>query len=253
MTVATDLLPRVRLQQSQRHSRIAGRQVWSAGSFQSDGAGYRQSPLWVPESYAALGRTRMERKELRRAEGITRAHYSETADHSLTVVSLARLIGLVMGLDSDAQRRVELGALGHDFGKWAVRAQVLAKPGIRTDAEFEEIQEHPEAGPILVDLCDLPVLEEAKPFMVGHHVYPDGSGYPKMKFQEIGPEVPIATMADTAAVVHFGRIYQEHPPLSLPQVVERLRPHRGTQFVPEVFDAFEEGVSSTRKRLLLTG
>jgi hypothetical protein len=66
-----------------------------------------------------------------------------TEAHSRETASLAVSIGRRLGLQGEALRFLEYGALLHDIGKIGIPGYVLHKPGPLTADEFEIMKEHP--------------------------------------------------------------------------------------------------------------
>lgn len=97
--------------------------------------------------------------------------------HSVAVCGLMIALARQLGLDAEQVREAGLAGLIHDVGKAKVDLEILNKPGKLTDAEFEHVKSHPQAGfellreggtagPIPLDVC------------LHHHEKVDGTGYP---------------------------------------------------------------------------
>ncbi len=84
---------------------------------------------------------------------------------------------------------------------------------------------------------DLPTLREAAIIAYCHHERPDGLGYPRQRAAE---EIPLTTrivsVADVFDALTSDRSYR--PALSDSRVCELLRQGGGSQFDPDVLDAF---------------
>jgi len=91
-----------------------------------------------------------------------------------------------IGLDPDALKRLELGALFHDIGKIGTPAHILSKPGPLTNEERDVIEQHPELGARI--LSPIAQLEAVRPIVRHCHERWDGGGYPDGKAAE---EIPI--------------------------------------------------------------
>jgi PAS domain S-box-containing protein/putative nucleotidyltransferase with HDIG domain len=130
-----------------------------------------------------------------------------TAGHERRVADLAAAIGRELGWDA---RRVEgLWVAGqlHDIGKISTPAEILAKPGEITAAEFMLIKEHSKAGyDALKDIeFPWPVAEVA----YQHHERMDGSGYPRgLKGDDILLEARIMSVADVVEAMASHRPYR---------------------------------------------
>ena len=90
-----------------------------------------------------------------------------TAGHERRVAELAVAVGLELGLEPARLEGLRLAALIHDIGKIAVPAEILAKPGRLSEAEFSLIRQHARAGyEILAAIeFDAPVAE----IVLQHH------------------------------------------------------------------------------------
>src|SRR5262249_58843793 len=80
------------------------------------------------------------------------------------------------GLDLEAVRSVELGAVLHDIGKVRVPESILNKPGKLTETEWEIMKTHPEVGERI--LSPIQSLQAVLPIVRHHHERWDGTGYP---------------------------------------------------------------------------
>lgn len=161
-----------------------------------------------------------------------------TRGHSDRVSRYSVKIARAMGLDAALVRQVELGGHVHDIGKIGVREAVLNKPGPLTDEEYLHIMQHPVVGwQILAPLMsDAPV---ALRIVRSHHERYDGRGIPDRLAGEAIPfEARIAAVADAFDAMTSSRPYRPGHRMSLENAVAELRRHRGTQFDPDVLDAF---------------
>lgn len=80
-------------------------------------------------------------------------------------------------------------------------------------------------------------LKEVIPVIQHHHEFFDGSGYPDgLKGDEIPLKARILTVADTVDAMRADRPYRKGKPLQ--DVIVELKRCSGSQFDPEVVDAF---------------
>ncbi len=130
-----------------------------------------------------------------------------TARHTSLVAQLAVAIGARMDLSDDRLFEIELGALVHDIGKVAVPSDLLTKPTRLTEAEFELIKSHPQAGYEI--LCGIEYGNEVPLIVRDHHERLDGSGYPSgLKGDEISIGAQIVAVADVAESMTSHRPYR---------------------------------------------
>ncbi|MFQ5479806.1 MAG: HD domain-containing phosphohydrolase [Thermodesulfobacteriota bacterium] len=159
-----------------------------------------------------------------------------TRGHSERVTEIAMRIARVMGLKRDRLRDLELAGLLHDIGKIATYEGILDKAGRLTDTEYEQIKHHPVKGAEI--LSPLKQLKDIIPGVKFHHVWYDGRGYPEtgIRGRDIHPFARILAVADTIDAMSADRPYRKGK--SIDEVVAELKRCSGTQFDPEVVEAF---------------
>ena len=140
-----------------------------------------------------------------------------------------------LGLDGTAVRAVQLGALFHDVGKIGVPDSILRKPERLSDQEWAEIRAHPIIGASL--LAQMPDLDAIRPIILAHHERWDGAGYPNGIRGDLIPRAAqIIAVADAYEAMTTIRAHRR---AVTPDVaVAELRECAGTQFDPEVVEAF---------------
>src|SRR5919107_2442780 len=105
------------------------------------------------------------------------AHDGSTEGHSRRVALLAVQVGEALGVPAATLRHLAVGGLLHDIGKLSVPGAILRKPQPLTDAEYDDVKRHPDAGRQL--LRELGGFPPAVHRLVGeHHERLDGAGYP---------------------------------------------------------------------------
>ena len=119
---------------------------------------------------------RVYRETLASLSNALEAKDAVTSNHTEEVVRLAVAVAAALGLDLDAVRNVELGAVLHDIGKVRVPESILNKPGKLTEAEWEIMKTHPEVGERI--LSPIQSLQAVLPIVRHHHERWDGNGYP---------------------------------------------------------------------------
>ena len=158
-----------------------------------------------------------------------------TKGHSDRVAAYSVLIGKKMGLSEEDLRTLMIGGLFHDIGKIGVPDSILRKPDRLTDEEYSEIKNHPSIGAHI--LAPATIFQEIIPIVKHHHEKYDGKGYPS---QLAGEEIPlfarIAAVADTFDAMTSKRTYRDELPLDV--VIAEIERCKGTQFDPQVADAF---------------
>ena len=158
-----------------------------------------------------------------------------TAGHSQRVQRIALALAEELGLDEERREAVRFAGLFHDIGKIGVPDAILGKPGKLTELEYAIVKRHPEDGAHIVGR--LHQLREAVPAVLHHHERWDGQGYPLgLAEEQIPLEAAIVGLADAFDAMTTDRPYSEARPLR--DAAEEIVRNRGTQFAPNVVDAF---------------
>ena len=164
-----------------------------------------------------------------------------TRGHSIRVSHFSSAIARVLELDTDVVRQIELGGQVHDIGKIGVREAVLNKPGALTDEEYAHIMTHMTVGWRIL----APILSEAPlalSIVRSHHERWDGRGMPDgLVGAAIPLEARITAVADSYDAMTSGRPYRLAQ-LTAAEALEEVRANSGTQFDPDVVQAFLRAV-----------
>jgi HD-GYP domain-containing protein (c-di-GMP phosphodiesterase class II) len=163
-----------------------------------------------------------------------------TKGHSGRVSNYSVILAREIGLDEQEIELVRASATLHDVGKIGVDDQVLRKPGVLTDEEFELMKRHTIIGFEIVR--QVQQLADTLPGIRWHHESLDGSGYPDgIRGDEIPLLVRIIAVADTFDAVTTDRPYQTGR--DFPNALEILKKHAGTRYDPIVVDALHSAYS----------
>lgn len=157
-----------------------------------------------------------------------------TAGHQQQVSLLACAIAEELGLSPDRIQGIRVSSLMHDIGKMAIPAEILAKPGVLTDVEFNLIKAHTQAGADILKEIDSPwPLDEIE---IQHHERLDGSGYPNgLKGDEIMLEAQILGVADVIEAMSSHRPYRAA--LGIDAALAEIKSKKGTCYNSDVVDA----------------
>ena len=131
----------------------------------------------------------------------------------------------------------------HDIGKIGIRDHILLKPGTLTDSEFDTIKQHTLLGRKAIEGAErrlgmrVRFLNVAKDMACSHHERWDGAGYP---MGLAGDAIPVPgrlmAVADVYDAVISDRVYKSAS--THEQACNAIVKGRGTQFDPDVVDAF---------------
>jgi len=158
-----------------------------------------------------------------------------TGVHSTRLAEWALRVSRKMNIPESQSYQVEVAALLHDIGKIGVPDAILKKAGPLTPEERALINRHPEYSWSILRL--FPGLEEASLYALHHHESMDGTGYPAgLKGSDIPLVSRIISVIDAYDAMVSNRCYR--PGLSHEEAVSRLMRSSGSQFDPQVVQAF---------------
>jgi HD-GYP domain-containing protein (c-di-GMP phosphodiesterase class II) len=161
----------------------------------------------------------------------------------------ASMVAERLGLSEHERSIVFYAALLHDVGNIGVSDGLLNKPGPLIDAERELIRAHTQIGYEL--LREVPLLDVVAGIVRNHHEWFDGSGYPNgLQGDAIPIAARIVAVVDAYGAMLAPRSYR--PALSSELACEELRRGAGSQFDPQVVDAFLAVVNSVDARTQVT-
>jgi HD-GYP domain-containing protein (c-di-GMP phosphodiesterase class II) len=160
-----------------------------------------------------------------------------TGRHSTGVATYAEGIGAALGFDPARLRGLRRAALLHDIGKLAVSNTILDKRGALTDAEFEEVKQHPRHT--LAILSMIPAFSGIARDAAAHHERLDGRGYPfGLVADQLSTEARILAVADIYEALPADRPYRG--PMPREDALAILRRDAGSAVDPECVDALEQ-------------
>ncbi len=169
--------------------------------------------------------------------------------HSVRVTKYSMMIGRQLGLPEEEMELVYQGALLHDLGKIGISDNVLLKPDKLTLTEFETIQDHPKIGARILQAA--PQFKAIVPTVLYHHERFDGRGYPNgLREVEIPLHARIICVSDSFEAMTASRPYRKA--VSVEYAIDELRLHSGTQFDPEIVQAFIDAMKNNKFKRSLT-
>jgi len=156
-----------------------------------------------------------------------------TSGHSLRVSRFAVHVGRALGLPDDHLRDIELAGVLHDIGKIGVPESILWKPARLTPEEQEIMSKHPVTSAQIIG--ELKGLARTREYVLHHHEYWDGSGYPDgLKGEAIPLGARIILVADAYDAMTTDRPYRKA--IGHHAALAELRKQSGTQFDAKLVD-----------------
>ncbi|NMF00818.1 HD domain-containing protein [Aneurinibacillus aneurinilyticus] len=177
----------------------------------------------------------------------SRDKYTEC--HSERVAYYSLLIAKEMRLPKKQLKHLYTGGIIHDIGKIGVPESILTKPSRLTDDEYEIIKQHPTIGYEMVKHIPSFQKNGVLDMILYHHEKFDGTGYPKgLKGEQIPLVARIMAVADAFDAMTSRRVYRSEADFEY--AINEIRKNRGTQFDPEVSDAFLRILEIEEKNIL---
>ncbi len=157
-----------------------------------------------------------------------------TSGHQRRMAELAVAIARLQGLPEEQVHGIRLAGIVHDLGKIRVPAEILSKPTVLTDIEFNLIKIHPQLGYDILKEIEFPwPIAQA---VLQHHERLDGSGYPQgLKAEQILPEAKILAVADVVEAMSSHRPYRAS--LGLEAALDEISKGRGVIYDPAAVDS----------------
>ncbi len=131
-----------------------------------------------------------------------------TSGHSLRVSRFSVGIAKQMNLSAEEQREIELAGILHDIGKIGVPEAILWKPDRLNANEQSVMSSHPVKSAQIIG--ELSGLGKVRKYVLHHHEYMDGSGYPD---HLVGEAIPLGSriilVADAYDAMTTDRPYRQ--------------------------------------------
>lgn len=158
-----------------------------------------------------------------------------TGGHLQRVTRYGMALTRLVAPEHAADPQFEFGFLLHDVGKLTVPDGILMNPGALSEGDWDVIRRHPGEGRSI--LAGIPFLAGAREIVYAHHERWDGRGYPRGL---VGEEIPLGAqifpVCDAFDAMTSDRPYRQA--LAVQRARDEIGRGRGTQFRPDVVDAF---------------
>ena len=149
------------------------------------------------------------------------SHDFYTYNHSLDVSIYSLGLGEAAGMRDHELEELGVGALFHDIGKRQISLDILCKKGPLNNAEWSQMQKHPQYGLAILD-GEPSITEGIRAACFEHHESWAGSGYPQqIAGNEIHPFARIVAITDTYDAMTTQRSY--NVPLKPVDAVEMMK------------------------------
>jgi putative nucleotidyltransferase with HDIG domain len=171
-----------------------------------------------------------------------------TRGHSERVTAYAQEIACVMKLSEKLRKEVTIASLLHDIGKIGTYGGILEKGSGLSADEFTVVKRHPVQGAEI--LRGIKQFENVALMVRHHHERMDGTGYPDgLKGDSIPIGARIVYVADAFDAMTEARPYR--PSMTMEEALQELRRNAGSQFDPDVVEAWIR-VWDTQKKWMLS-
>lgn len=175
--------------------------------------------------------------------GVINAKDRYTYGHVERVVVYSRLIAEKLKLSEEDKKRLIYGAYMHDIGKINISEEILNKRMPLTKEEWETLKQHPVNGVEIIKPVES--LAHLAPLILHHHERYDGKGYPdNLKGEEIPYLARVLTVVDSFDAMTSNRPYSKRK--THEEAAEELRKCSGTQFDPNIADAFIQVINGNK-------
>jgi putative nucleotidyltransferase with HDIG domain len=166
----------------------------------------------------------------------------ETADHCVRVSENSVRLGEILGLSAFELKNLKWGAYLHDVGKIGIPERILLKDSALAPEERRVVEKHPIMGYTMIR--NIEFLSFATDVVLSHHERFDGTGYPHgLKAERVPLNARIFAVMDTLDAMTSDRPYRAALPFAA--VIRELETKSGTQFDPEIVEAFTRAPEST--------
>ncbi len=165
--------------------------------------------------------------------------------HSEQVADLALATGRKLNWSASDLEFLELAALLHDIGKISIPESLLTKVKPLSSDDWDTIHLHPYYGAQIIRQVNQ--FSRIVPWVYHHQERWDGTGYPdQLSKQEIPQAASIISIAESFSAMTLELPYRNT--LSRSEALQSIKAESGTQFDPEVVEAFSESLPTETEK-----
>jgi signal transduction histidine kinase/response regulator RpfG family c-di-GMP phosphodiesterase len=160
-------------------------------------------------------------------------------------VRLARATAREMRLPEAEVGVIGFAATVHDIGMTMVGDEVTERGGVLSPEDRERLERHPELGADL--LRPIEAMGAVREVVLSHHEWWDGSGYPRrLQGHDIPVGARVLAVVDAFESMTMGRAHRDA--MGRNEALEEINIRKGTQFDPEVVEAFERALPEVERQ-----
>ncbi len=183
--------------------------------------------------------------------GLATAYDIESANHGIRLQQYVQALALRLQKSDRYPSRLTEETINsmikatplHDIGKTKIPTTIVQKPGPLNEIEWAIMKTHTTLGEAILGRARKQnakldkLLDVATAIAGGHHEWWDASGYPRgLKGEEIPLSARLVAIADVYDALVTVRAYKNQ--WTHEQAVQAIQEGRGTQFDPDIVDAF---------------
>ena len=174
---------------------------------------------------------------IEKLNGPAECPHEDAKTHRDRIGEYASKIAAELGLPEEFVHDIKYAAQLYDVGKIGISNEILLKPGKLSDEEFEAMKRHTEIGASILSGSNSAIMTMAEQIAFSHHERWDGRGYPCGLSQT---DIPlcgrIVSVVDVFDALTHDRSYKKA--WSVESAIESITENSGSQFDPDVVDAF---------------